>query len=369
MKVAFLTTQERGGPVDLTVRLALELHGREKGPRVTVVGPEPDTSAGELGPLLRVAHATTKTDVAGARSVAAAIVAEKPDLVHAQDRRAGLVAAAVCRRRVPVVSTYHGVPDSAASWWVPEGPLGSGRIGLAGASRMVADAFMARVVDVTVAPSRAVARFLQERLRVPSDKLAVILNGVAVPARATQPGAVETFTSVSTFSACKAVPTLVNAFARVARSHPHVRLRLVGDGEERPLAEDRAVGLGVADQVELTGFRRDVPSQLAKADAFVLPSLNENLPLALLEAMAAGLPCVASAIGGVPEALGDGTGILVAPGDEAALAAAMEGLVKDPDRARALGSRARRRAESEFSLRSCADAHLELWRRVTGDAT
>ena len=301
------------------------------------------------------------------RSVAAAIGNENPDLVHAQDRRAGLVAAAVCRGRVPLVSTYHGVPDSAASWWVPDGPLGRERIGATGASRMAADALMARLVKVTVAPSNAVARFLRTRLRVPATRLAVIRNGVAMPTHAEPPERVETFTSVSTFSACKAVPSLVNAFARVARAHPETRLRLVGDGEERPLAEDRALALGVAEHVEFTGFRRDVPSQLAKADAFVLPSLNENLPLALLEAMAAGLPCVASSIGGVPEALGDGAGVLVPPGDEAALAGAMEQLVADPARARQLGATARGKAESEFSLSACADGHLELWRRLLGE--
>jgi glycosyltransferase involved in cell wall biosynthesis len=177
---------------------------------------------------------------------------------------------------------------------------------------------------------------------------------------------VRTFLSVGTFAPAKSVGTLVEAFAGVARTRPHLRLLLVGDGLERSACERLAVALGVRGRVEFAGYRTDVPAQLARAEAFVLPSLNENLPLALIEAMGAGLACVASRTGAVPELLGGGAGLLVPPADVGALAEAMASLADDPDLAPALG-RAATAAARRFSVARCADAHLALWRALVGD--
>jgi glycogen synthase len=104
-----------------------------------------------------------------------------------------------------------------------------------------------------------------------------------------------------------------------------------------------------------------VPALLARADSFVLPSVNENCPLALIEAMGAGLACVGSGIGGVPELLGDGSGLLVPPGDPEALAGAMAMLADDEALAPALGRAAAATARRHFSVSACADAHERLW--------
>ena len=90
MKIAFVLTQDRGGPVDLTVSLAKEFAGRPAGPEVVVIGPAPVTSAGAVGSMLRQTWVRSKTDHQGATELRRVLAAEAPDLVHAQDRRAAL---------------------------------------------------------------------------------------------------------------------------------------------------------------------------------------------------------------------------------------------------------------------------------------
>jgi len=366
VKVALVLTQDRGGPVDLTVALALELTGRPTGPEIAVVGPEPVTSAGDARPLLRPLHVTKKTDLRGAVELRRVLADVAPDIVHAQDRRAGLLAATAARSRAAVVATYHGVPDAGAGVWVEQGPLAGRRPPPRNVIRLVADAAVGRLVDVTVAPSTAMARFLVGRLRIPAGKVRVIHNGVRPPPARPPSGPARTFATVGSFGPSKAVPLLVDAFAELARHRGDVRLLLIGDGEERTRVERQVAAGGLADRVELLGYRCDVPAQLARADAFVLPSLNENFPLALLEAMGAGLACVASDVGGIPEALADGAGLLVPPGDPAALTRAMTRLASEPGLAPALGRAAAESVRRRFTVSACADAHVALWSELSG---
>jgi glycosyltransferase involved in cell wall biosynthesis len=108
----------------------------------------------------------------------------------------------------------------------------------------------------------------------------------------------------------------------------------------------------MAEAVTFTGVRADVPKILAALDLFVLPSLWEGMPNAVLEAMAAGLPVVATAVGGTPEVVMDGvTGLLVPPQDPSALAQAIERLLRDPDLRRTMGRAGRRRVEQHFDVR------------------
>jgi glycosyltransferase involved in cell wall biosynthesis len=363
MRVAFVLTQDRGGPVDLTVALARELAGRPGGPAVMIAGPEPFTSAGDVAGLLRPVRVRSKTDVRGGWELGRVLRRWAPDVVHAQDRRAALAATTVARAAAPVAATYHGVPDGAAGLWVEEGPLAGRRPTPGSAAVLTADALVARRVSVTVAPSAAMAAFLRRRLRVPAAKLRVIPNGVTLSQPRPPAGRVQTFVSVGSFAPTKSVATLLDAFAAVARTRPHLRLLLVGDGDERPACEHRAIALGVGGRVQFTGYRTDVPAQLARAEAFVLPSINENLPLALIEAMGAGLACVASRVGAVPELLADGSGLLVPPDDVTSLAAAMASLAEAPGLAPRLG-RAAAAAARRFSVAACADAHQALWRAL-----
>jgi glycosyltransferase involved in cell wall biosynthesis len=124
----------------------------------------------------------------------------------------------------------------------------------------------------------------------------------------------------------------------------------VGDGERRAALEALAAELGLADRAHFLGWRRDLPAVYADLDVVCLTSLNEGSPVALIEAMAAGRPVVATAVGGVPEVVQDGvSGLLVPPRDPAALAAAIAGLLAEPARAAALGRAARAAVYPRYS--------------------
>jgi glycosyltransferase involved in cell wall biosynthesis len=140
-----------------------------------------------------------------------------------------------------------------------------------------------------------------------------------------------------------------------------VRFVIVGDGELREELERRADGL----PVELTGARDDVPELLASFDVFAFPSLFEGLCLAVIEAQAAGVPVVATPVGGIRETVVDGeTGLLVPPRDPAALAAAIRRLLDDRDLARRLAEEARRRVRERYSEQRMVELTLGLYERT-----
>jgi glycosyltransferase involved in cell wall biosynthesis len=397
MRVVLVLTQARGGPAHLAIELASAVarlaersaataHAEPPAtwlaqasaaagqgstadvvephdlPEVIVLGPPALRDAGLPPGMHRPLAVASKLDAGGFAAARAALADLAPDVVHAQDHRAGLVCALVAPRGTPTAMTFHGVPDSAAGRWVQDGPWHGRPLGLAGRSRLVAQHLVGARMNRAVAPSRAMADFLVREVRLQADRVRPIHNGVDVPLTARAPGQVRTFVTVSSFAPCKATPLLVQTFQSLAEGRPDLCLRMVGDGRERRACEELACR--AAGRVEFAGYRADVPEQLAIADAFVLPSLNENMPLALLQAMAAGLPCICSDVGGVREVLDDDCGLLVRPGDAGALRAAMEKLVADPDLAARLGAAARRRVQERFTLDHCARDHVLLWRQL-----
>lgn len=158
---------------------------------------------------------------------------------------------------------------------------------------------------------------------------------------------------------------LLDAIVRLQSQFPDVKTLVVGDGALLRPMEEKAQALGLSDAVVFTGIRRDVPEILALLDVFVLPSLWEGLPIALLEAMAAGLPVVATRVGGVPEVVEDGvTGLLVPPRDPDALAEAITRLLRDPDLRCKMGQAGRERVESEFSVEKMVRKTETLYEEV-----
>jgi glycosyltransferase involved in cell wall biosynthesis len=152
--------------------------------------------------------------------------------------------------------------------------------------------------------------------------------------------------------------TLVEAAPLVLERHPDARFVIVGDGELRDELEQLARGL----PFEFRGLRDDVPAQLAEMDVFAFPSLFEGLCLAVIEAQAAGVPVVATPVGGIPENVRDGeTGLLVPPRDPAALAAAINALLSDPERARRLAERARPRVFGRYAREKMVERTLALY--------
>jgi glycosyltransferase involved in cell wall biosynthesis len=143
---------------------------------------------------------------------------------------------------------------------------------------------------------------------------------------------------------------------------PTVRLRLVGDGEDRTAIENQVSALGLTGRVELVGFRPDPAPDLRAADVVMVPSRYDGMALVLLEAMACSAAIVATRVAG-SSALG-GTGKLVPVEDPRALAEAVDALLADPDQCRLLGLAARERVVEQYSLQRSLEETIGLWRRL-----
>ncbi len=171
--------------------------------------------------------------------------------------------------------------------------------------------------------------------------------------------------SVARFERQKNPLGLVEAFAHALPDDPHAYLVMAGEGSLLPEARALAERLGVARRVRFTGLCADVAGLLAAGDIFALASHWEGTPVAAIEAMAAGLPVAATAVGGLPELVEDGVcGLLAPPGDPAALAGALAALARHPRR-REMGEAAARRAR-RFDAAAMVDAYAALFERVHG---
>ena len=160
----------------------------------------------------------------------------------------------------------------------------------------------------------------------------------------------------------KDVETLLRAVATIVPRHAEFRLEIAGDGVCMPALRQAVDELNLAHCVRFLGDVKDVPSLLARASMCVLPSLTEGISLVLLEAMARGLPVVATRVGGNPEVVTDEeTGTLVPPGAPQELAAAMLRVYRDPDLARRMGEAGRRRVETHFDVRQMVAGYESLY--------
>lgn len=234
---------------------------------------------------------------------------------------------------------------------------------------------LARRVDRYLAVSREIADELVERLGWPAEKVEVVYNAVdadraavpAPPGLREQLGGSEARPLVLTparLNAQKGHDTLLEAIAEV----PEALFLLAGDGPERERLEARAAELGLGERVRFLGRREDVPQLLAACDVFALPSLYEGSSLAVLEAMAAGIPVVSSAIGGTEELIDDGrSGLLVPPGDAAALTAALRRVLGDRQLREELAAAARERVDSGLRREQNAERVAAVYRELLAD--
>lgn len=230
---------------------------------------------------------------------------------------------------------------------------------------------MLRAVDQRIAVSQAVA---QSHAGWGAGKIDVIPNGIfAVPPRR-EPRDVraelglaegeQMILTVARFTAQKGYDLLVAAARAVLSGHPKARFLLVGDGPELDGIRSAIASQNLGKSITATGARSDVPDLLASADLFVLPSHFEGLPLALLEAMAASAPIVATANGGTVEALGSKHPFLVPPGDSNALSKAINLALADRATAHASAAAARARFTALFSAERMAQQTAALYRSI-----
>jgi len=209
-----------------------------------------------------------------------------------------------------------------------------------------------RCAHAVVANSPA-ARAQLEHEGVAADRVHVIPNGVEIERHPPRPGArpLRTIVTVANLRREKAHDILLAAAALLAPSHPQLTFVIAGGGPRETELRALASTLGITDRVHFTGHVEDVPALLGRADAFVLPSLSEAFPNAALEAMAAGLPVVASAVGGLLDLIDHGrTGWLVPPSDPRALAGAIATLAASPDVAARMGAAAREDVVNRYSF-------------------
>lgn len=228
-----------------------------------------------------------------------------------------------------------------------------------------------------VAVSHQLARALKDDLWLRPSRVTVVANGVrAGHARA---GSLRSelglaresrlLLAVGNLYPVKGHKVLLTALALLKDRHPTVHVAIAGRGDEAGVLQSAARQRGIADRVHFLGLRSDIPSLLDSADIFVLPSLSEGLPLALLEAMFAGRPIVATRVGEVPTALNGGdAGLVVEPGDAVALATALDRLLSNPAKARQLGLRAALRAVDEYDVSHMLARYARIYGELLGDA-
>jgi glycosyltransferase involved in cell wall biosynthesis len=170
---------------------------------------------------------------------------------------------------------------------------------------------------------------------------------------------------VGRLAAQKATDLLVDAWEAVLRKHPSSQLVFVGDGQQRAMLEARTMQAGLAGFVVFTGQVDNVDDYLRAADIFVLPSTTEGMSIALLEAMAVGLPVVASRVSGTVDVIKHGeNGLLFEPGNRAGLTDCIISLIESPNRQTKLGSQARKTVEQHFNLDRTADRYVTLYRSL-----
>lgn len=288
------------------------------------------------------------------------------DLLHAHQYAAFFygVTARQLYRRPPVLFTEHGrtFPDYRRP------------------RRVLANRLLLARRDRVVAVGEAVRQALIDHEGIPPPRVGVIYNGVAVPSatptaedraaarRALGAGPNDfVLLQVARFDPLKDHATAVRAAEVAARSRPDVRLVLVGEGPDLPRIQDLVRQRRLGAVVRFLGLRGDVPRLWAGADAALLSSASEGIPLTLLEAMAARLPVVATKVGGVSEVVEDGrTGLLAPAGDDEALARQVLRLAEDAPLRRELGEAGRRRAEEHFDEERMLGDYRRLYHEMLG---
>jgi len=337
----------------------------ERGWRVLIAA-QPDgrllPRARELGLSVVARRMRGAWDVAALLGLIRLIRREQIDVVHTHssvDGWLGGMAARLTGR--PVLRTRHvSIPIrrgvNPVYRWLADRVITSG------------DAIRQLVIAAGVPPARVVAIPAGVKLDDFTDPEggAAALRSLGLAATGAARGPI--IGSVAMFRGSKGHDHLLDAFARVHARRPDARLLLVGDGGRRAWAEGLARERGLHGAVTFTGFRTDVPALLSTMDCFALASTRtEGVPQSLLQAAAAGVPLVASRIGGIPEVVEDGvTGLLVPPEDPAALAAAIEATLADPAAAATRARAARKRCEERFSHTVAIGRLLALYDELLG---
>ena len=285
------------------------------------------------------------------RRVAGAVAEAAPDVVHTQLEFANILGTiAASRAGIPCLSTIHSL-DRPAAW------------SRDAAHFRVMAWVLRRRADRVIAVSRSARDHFVGRAHLDRDRVVTIYNGIDTSrfgggadraqtraALGVAPDA-RVATTVAVLRRPKGIDDMIEAVGSIAIAIPGMRYLVVGDGEHGPSLRNHAIAAGVSDQIVFAGARSDVAALLAASDVFVLPSHTEALPTALIEAMAAGLPVVATDVGGVPEMVERGaSALLVPPHRPDLLAEALIRILSSPLQAAAMGKTGSRLAAERFDI-------------------
>ena len=337
----------------------------ERGHEPVVAGPFDDAQPPDIeAEVLRLPMVRAVAPSADARAVAATarlVRRVRPALVHAHSSKAGAAGrlARLAFPRTPLVYTPHGY--AFAGYFESEAERSRYRA----VERALAP-LATNVLCVCEAERRLAASVGPER------RTSVVHNGIPEPepaevhpaiARLRENGPVVAV--VTLLRPGKGIETLVDALPELLAAHPTASVVVAGSGPDRAMIEARALERGVAGALLLIGETAGPGPVLAGADVFVSASWAESFPYNVLEAMAAGLPVVATDVGGTAEAVVDGaTGVLVPPRDAGALGAAIGELLADPARRERLGAGARPRAAEHFTVDQMVEGTIQVYQRL-----
>jgi len=298
-------------------------------------------------------------DLSWARSFAALVRKERVAVIHAHEFTANAYGSLMGQiLGVPVLATVHG-----KSYYADR------------LKRRMAYRYVSRVSRM-VAVSEDLKRFIIERAGVAEERVSVVYNGAdemeSVPDRSGATGAEfrldeydHVIGAVGSLYPVKGHIHLIRALPEILRASPRTLLLLVGQGELEESLKGEVAKRRLDDHVRFLGFRSDVPELLSLLDVFVLPSLSEGLSMALLEAMAAGKPVVATRVGGNPEAVVDGdTGFLIDAESPESISDRVVRLLRDKAQAARMGERGRRRAHEKFSFRATVDQYQRYYEQA-----
>jgi glycosyltransferase involved in cell wall biosynthesis len=300
-------------------------------------------------------------DLGWLRDMRAVAVVNGVKALHAHEFAMNTRAAMLAKRvGIPVAATVHGKGYYDEKW--------TRRLALRLACRHA----------MIVAVSRDIQNHLAHRVGIDGERLAFIPNGVDTQRYRFDAEKRRQFRreyglgedqvllgTLGSYYPVKGHRYLIDAMRLLARSHPNLQLVMAGQGGLEENFRNHIAELNLQANVRIIGYMEDAAGFLSALDIFVMPSISEGLPLALLEAAAAGRCIVASAVGGIPEFLIDReNGFLVPPGDSGALAEILSALVSDPEKRFSLGARATADIESKWSIERTADRYLALLAQV-----
>lgn len=285
---------------------------------------------------------------------------ENIDILHTHLFIAGFYGrlAAIGSGRLRVIRTHHGMTFKTKT-----------------IRRIVFETLLYPFSSYNTAVSDSVIQHLNAVLKWNPDRMRLIRNGIEIERfRAKRDGIHDPMTIVAAgrLSKEKGFDVLLKALHLLSKKKRDFRCRLAGDGPEKTALLELRERLGLVDMIDFQGYVRDIAPLMKQGDLFVIPSHHEGLPLSLLEAMASGLPVIASAVGGIPDLLTPDKGWVVPPGNPEALADAIETAFNNPDKALEMGQRGSVEVLNAYDIKKTAreyeDLYLQLLLKKKGPA-